>query len=87
MDTRPTKNISILQGKTMTLLIICTIIAIIGAVYVSRGNSKTPNYLWSIANMGFIIHSMNIKEYELVALFCVYEIISIYGIYNHWSKK
>lgn len=63
------------------MLIIFTIIAIIGALWVSHNKPLIANYFWLISNAGFIIHNLLINEYEMLILFITYEIISIYGIY------
>ena len=60
---------------------IFTIIAIIGALYVSHNKPLIANYFWVLSNAGFIIHNILINEYEMLILFIAYEIIAIYGIY------
>jgi hypothetical protein len=64
------------------MLIIFTLIAIAGAVYVARGHALAANCIWSISNLGFIYHNIMINEYEMMLLFIVYEIISVAGVFN-----
>ena len=69
------------------MILLLTIMGIAGAMYVSRGAPLTANYIWAVSNLGFIYHSIVISEYELAALFAVYEALAIYGICNLRSKK
>lgn len=64
------------------LLLICTLIAVTGAIYVACDRALTANYLWSISNLAFIIHNIMITEFEMVILFTVYEVICLFGIWN-----
>ena len=60
----------------------CTILAIIGAICVSKNKPLLANYIWAVSNIGFIYHNIMITEWEMVLLFSIYEIIALYGIYN-----
>ena len=69
------------------MILIITILAIVGAIYVSLNKALTANYLWAITNIGFVYHNVLIAEYEMVILFGVYEVIALYGIYNLKYKQ
>lgn len=64
------------------MIIVCTAMAIIGALYVSYNKPLVANYFWVISNAGFILYNLSINEYEMTILFSTYEIIAIFGIYN-----
>jgi hypothetical protein len=64
------------------LLLVFTIAAVIGAIYVARGRALAANCIWSISNLGFIYHNIMINEYEMILLFVVYEVISVAGVWN-----
>jgi len=64
------------------LMMIFTFIAILGAIYVARGNSLVANYLWSVSNLAFIFHNAMIGEGAMFVLFIVYEAICLFGIWN-----
>lgn len=71
------------------LLLVFTLTAIAGAIYVARGRALAANCIWSISNLGFIYHNVMVGEYEMTLLFVVYEIISVVGVWNltHYSDK
>ena len=64
------------------LMMIFTLMAIAGAIYVAYDYALIANCLWSVSNMAFIIHNISIREREMVLLFSVYEVICIFGIWN-----
>lgn len=69
------------------LMIFLTLLAILGAIYVARGHPLMANSLWAVTNIGFIWHNIIIQEYEMAILFFVYELISVYGVYNLGFNK
>lgn len=61
-------------------------IAIYG--YISNiANRKIRSYiLWIISNTGWAICNALIKEYELMAMFIIYNLFCIYGIIKEYNK-
>lgn len=66
----------------MILIMISSILGILGVLCVSQGKSLYANYIWSIGNIGMIIHNYNIREYEMMIMFIIYWIIAVYGVWN-----
>ena len=64
------------------MILICTLMSIVAAIYVAFGRSLLANSIWSVSNIGFIWHSISIAEYEMTLLFVSYEIIALYGMYH-----
>lgn len=64
------------------MILLFTLMAIAGAIYVALGKSLIANSIWAVSNIGFIWHNFSIGEMEMVALFGVYEITALYGVCN-----
>ena len=60
------------------------VIAIVGAVLNARQSIK-GFYLWLVSNTGFIVINFLIGMPAQATLFIVYNIITVYGIYQ-WRK-
>ena len=74
------------------MILICTLMSIVAAIYVAFGRSLLANSIWSVSNIGFIWYNIAIGEYEMVLLFGSYEIIALYGVYHlgvkpRWEKR
>ena len=69
------------------IVLIATIIAIVGALFVASGKALDANSMWAVSNIGYIWYSISICEWEIVILFSVYEVIAIFGIWNLWGKE
>ena len=64
------------------MILLCTLMSITAAIYVSFGKSLLANSIWSISNIGFIWYNLMAGEKEMTLLFSIYEITALYGIYN-----
>jgi nicotinamide riboside transporter PnuC len=64
---------------------IITALSVGGAIYNARGK-VFGFYIWIVANIAWIAFDIYIKSYSQAALFAVYTIISVYGIYT-WKKN
>ena len=69
------------------IMLVATIVAIVGALFVARGKALTANSIWAVSNIGFVWHNISICEWEMVILFAVYEVIAIWGIWNLWGRE
>ena len=71
----------------MSVILILTIIAIIGAIFVSLGRPLAANMFWMISNPLMAIYNYKISEYEMSFMFIIYSVISIIGIWNLKFRK
>ena len=63
------------------LIQITTGLAILGALYVASGRALAANILWSVSNPALIFHNLYNGQNEQAAMFMVFSIVSLYGIY------
>lgn len=62
-------------------------LSILGNVFVIY-DRKTPGYVvWLIANAGWIAYNIYIAEYSQMALFVVYSLLAILGIFVEYRKN
>ncbi len=54
-------------------------------VWLNIKKDKKCFYIWIIANFGWITVNIKANLYAQAALFAIYTVLSIYGIYE-WSK-
>ena len=71
--------------KLKDFITIDTIFSILGSVSVAFGQSFPANCLWSVGNVFLIIRNYNRKDYPQMLLFCIFEVVSIVGIINHFA--
>lgn len=69
------------------MILIATLVSIVGAILVSRGNAIAANSIWAVSNVFIIWHNYIIGEYEMAMLFVVYECVALYGVYYLWARK
>lgn len=59
-------------------------IGIMGASFVSSGDSLMANMVWAISNPVLILYNLIKKEYEQAFMFSIFWILSIRGVINLW---
>lgn len=64
------------------MILIATLLSIVAALCVARGKSLIANVIWSVTNIIIIHYNYCIGEMEMAFLFGVYQLISLYGIWN-----
>lgn len=61
---------------------IATGLSILGALYVASNRALAANILWSFSNPTLILHNILSGQPEQAAMFVVFSLISLYGIYH-----
>lgn len=51
-----------------------------GAIFCACGSWTKANAIWSVGNIFLIMHNIDIGDMSQAVLFCVYEIIAVFGI-------
>ena len=51
-----------------------------GAILCSYGHWVRANAVWCIGNIFLIVHNVSIGDMSQATLFCIYEIISLFGV-------
>ena len=69
------------------MILILTLVAILGAIMVSLGRPLAANVLWFCAQPGLALYNYNNNEIELAAMFTIYSLIAVYGIWNLKFRK
>ena len=64
--------------------ILC-LIAIFGYLYNSNKHLKESYIIWIISNTGWAILSFRGEEYQLGAMFIIYNCFCIYGLYKQFK--
>jgi hypothetical protein len=70
--------------KYVTVVRIGSGVGILGAYYVSSGDSMMANIVWAISNPILIAYNLYKKEYEQAFMFTVFWVLSIRGVINLW---
>jgi nicotinamide riboside transporter PnuC len=60
-------------------------LSLAGNVFVIK-KSVTGQWLWAIANVGWIAHNLTIGEYPQAFLFSVYLVLCVWGI-TSWTRE
>lgn len=68
------------------LLLANTILALLGAYYVSSGN-RLGFFIWIFTNIFFMIHNYMIDQWQQALLFGAYLCLAIYGFFNLYKKE
>lgn len=63
------------------LLFAVSLVALLGAYFVSCGNVK-GFYIWICTNLVFMAHNLNISQYAMAGLFFAYLWLAVLGIMN-----
>jgi nicotinamide riboside transporter PnuC len=64
---------------------ILTTLSVIGAIRNAQGKID-GFYIWVVSNVGWVVYDIVTNQPAQIALFSVYTLITLYGIYK-WSKK
>lgn len=64
------------------IVLIGVLLSILGAMFVANGKPLYANISWVIGQPLLAYHNYSIGEHTQSALFLIYVIIAIYGIYN-----
>ncbi len=66
----------------ITYIQIATGLAILGTLYAASNRVLAANILWSISNPMLILHNILNDQPEQAAMFVVFSVIALYGIYH-----
>ncbi len=61
------------------------LIAIVGYLYNTNKYLKESYIIWLISNTGWAILSFRCEEYQLGAMFIIYNCFCIYGLYKQFK--
>jgi len=66
---------------------IATLMSIMGALYVALGRSFIANSIWVFANLVFIIKFSLNFDLNMLILFSIYMLLSMYGVVHLFPKR
>jgi len=81
MQTQHARRVSKKESADMYIQT-ATGLAILGALYVASNRALAANILWSLSNPMLILHNILNGQPEQAAMFVVFSVVSLYGIYH-----
>lgn len=66
--------------RHITMVRIGTFVGLVGAAYVSSGDSLMANIIWAMSNPVLVVYNFKKKEYEQAFMFTVFFILAVRGV-------